>query len=156
MVNVQTEILIRRPSSEVAEYAANPDNAPRWYENIHSSQRLTAGPIDVGSKVAFTARFLGRDLSYTYEFVEYAPGEKLVMRTAQGPFPMQTTYTWAEVSGGTRMTLGNTGKPSGFSKVAGLLMAPMIRRATRKDLQKLKSILEAGEATGTGPALPSA
>jgi hypothetical protein len=79
-----------------------------------------------------------------------------VMRTAQGPFPMQTTYTWAEVSGGTRMTLGNTGRPSGFSKVAGLLMAPMIRRATRKDLQKLKSILEAGEATGTGPALPSA
>ncbi|MFF2316363.1 SRPBCC family protein [Arthrobacter sp. NPDC058097] len=144
MVNVQTEILIRRRRDEVAEYAANPDNAPQWYDNIHSSQRLTTGPIDVGSKVAFTARFLGRDLNYTYEFVEYVPGEKLVMRTAQGPFPMQTTYTWAEVNGGTRMTLGNTGKPSGFSKVAGLFMPPMIRRATRKDLQKLKSILEAG------------
>ena len=148
MVNVQTEILIRRPRPEVADYAGNPDNAPRWYENIHSAQRLTAGPIDVGSKVAFTAKFLGRDLSYTYEFVEYVPDEKLVMRTAQGPFPMQTTYTWEEVSGGTRMTLGNTGKPSGFSQLAGLFMAPMIRRATRKDLQKLKSILEAGEAAG--------
>ncbi len=152
MVNVQTEILIRRPRPEVAEFAANPDNAPRWYENINSAQRLTTGPIDVGSKVAFTARFLGRDLSYTYEFVEYAPHEKLVMRTAQGPFPMQTTYTWEEVSGGTRMTLGNTGKPSGFSQLAGVFMAPVIRRATRKDLQKLKSILEAGEATGTGRA----
>jgi uncharacterized protein YndB with AHSA1/START domain len=152
MVNVQTEILIRRPSSEVAEYTANPDNAPRWYGNIHSAQRLTAGPIDIGSRVAFTARFLGRDLSYTYEVVEYVPGEKLVMRTAQGPFPMQTTYTWAEVSGGTRMTLGNTGKPSGFSKLAGLFMAPMVRRETRKDLQKLKSILEAGEAAGTEQA----
>lgn len=148
MVNVQTEILIRRPSSEVAEYAADPDNAPRWYENIRSAQRLTAGPIDVGSKVAFTARFMGRDLNYTYEFVEYVPGEKLVMRTAEGPFPMETTYRWEEVIGGTRMTLGNTGKPSGFSKLAGPLMAPMIRRATRKDLQKLKSILEAGEAAG--------
>jgi len=144
MVNVQAEILIRRRRDEVAGYAADPDNAPQWYDNIHSSQRLTAGPIDVGSKVAFTARFLGRDLDYTYEFVEYIPGEKLVMRTAQGPFPMQTTYTWAEVGGGTRMTLGNTGKPSGFSRLAGLLMPPMIRRATRKDLQKLKSILEAG------------
>jgi uncharacterized protein YndB with AHSA1/START domain len=152
MVNVQTEILIRRPRPEVAEFAANPDNAPQWYENIHSAQRLTAGPIDVGAKVAFTAKFLGRDLSYTYEFVEYVPDEKLVMRTAQGPFPMQTTYTWEEVSGGTRMTLGNTGKPSGFSHLAGAFMAPMIRRATRKDLQKLKSILEAGEATGTGQA----
>ena len=146
MVNVETEILIRRPREEVAEYAANPDNAPEWYDNIHSAQRLSAGPIDVGSKVAFTAKFMGRDLNYTYEFVEYVPGEKLVMRTAQGPFPIQTTYTWAEIAGGTRMTLGNSGQPSGFSKLAGLLMPPMIRRATRKDLQKLKSILEGDAA----------
>jgi uncharacterized protein YndB with AHSA1/START domain len=144
MVNVQTEILISRPRVEVAEYAADPDNAPQWYVNIHKSQRLTTGPVARGSKVAFTAKFLGRELNYTYEFVEYIPGEKLVMRTAQGPFPMQTTYTWSDAEGGTRMTLGNTGKPSGFSKLAGLFMAPMIRRETRKDLQKLKSVLEAG------------
>ncbi|MFE4544832.1 SRPBCC family protein [Arthrobacter sp. NPDC056727] len=146
MVNVETEILIRRPREEVAEYAADPDNAPEWYQNIRSSQRLTTGPLDLGSKVAFTAKFMGRDLSYTYEFVEYVPGEKLVMRTAQGPFPMQTTYTWAEIGGGTRMTLGNTGKPSGFSQLAGLFMAPMIRRATRKDLRNIKRILESGAA----------
>ncbi|MGF9648151.1 SRPBCC family protein [Pseudarthrobacter oxydans] len=144
MVNVQTEILISRPRTEVAEYAADPDNAPRWYVNIHKSQRLTTGPVAPGAKAAFTAKFLGRELNYTYEFVEYIPGEKLVMRTAQGPFPMQTTYTWSDADGGTRMTLGNTGKPSGFSKLAGLFMAPMIRRETRKDLQRLKSILEAG------------
>jgi uncharacterized protein YndB with AHSA1/START domain len=149
MVNVETEILIRRPRSEVAAYASDPDNAPRWYENIHASQRLTTGPIDVGSRVAFTAKFLGRDLNYTYEFTEYVPGEKLVMRTAQGPFLMQTTYTWADVFGGTRMTLGNAGKPSGFSRVAGVFMAPMIRRATQKDLKKLKALLEGGEAAST-------
>ncbi len=142
MVNVQTGILIRRPRAEVADYAANPDNAPTWYANIHRSQRLNAGPLGTGSKVAFTAKFLGRELSYTYEFVDYVPGERLVMRTAQGPFPMQTTYTWTDDDDGTRMTLGNTGSPSGFSKLAGLFMAPMIRRETRKDLQKLKTILE--------------
>ena len=142
MVNVQTEILIRRPRAEVAEYASDPDNAPQWYVNIDRSQRLTPGPVAVGSRVAFIARFLGKELNYTYEFVEYVPGEKLVMRTAQGPFPMQTTYTWTDDDGGTRMTLGNSGSPSGFSRLAGLFMAPMIRRETRKDLQKLKSILE--------------
>ena len=142
MVNVQTEILIRRPRAEVAEYASDPDNAPQWYVNIDRSQRLTPGPVAVGSRVAFIARFLGKELNYTYEFVEYVPGEKLVMRTAQGPFPMQTTYTWADDDGGTRMTLGNSGSPTGFSRLAGLFMAPMIRRETRKDLQKLKSILE--------------
>ena len=142
MVNVLTEIVINRPRAEVAEYAANPDNAPKWYVNIHSSQRLSPGPLDTGSRVAFTAKFLGRELKYTYEFVEYVPGEKLVMRTAQGPFPMQTTYTWTDDDGGTRMSLRNSGSPSGFSRLAGLVMEPMIRRENRKDLQKLKSMLE--------------
>ena len=142
MVNVQTHIHIDRPRAEVAEYAADPDNAPQWYGNIRSSQRLTDGLLGVGAKVAFNAAFMGRTLRYTYEFVEYVPGEKLVMRTAQGPFPMQTTYTWTDDGGGTRMTLGNTGSPTGFSKLAGLVMPAMIRRETRKDLQKLKSILE--------------
>jgi len=142
MVNVRTEIHINRPRAVVAGYAANPDNAHSWYANIHKSQRLTDGPIGAASKVAFSARFLGRELNYTYEFVEYVPGEKLVMRTAQGPFPMQTTYTWTDDGGGTRMTLGNSGSPSGFSRLAGLIMEPMIRRETRRDLQRLKSILE--------------
>jgi len=145
VVNVQTEVVINRPRAQVADYAANPDNAPRWYVNIHRSQRLTDGPLGVGSRAAFTARFLGRELNYTYEFVEYVPGEKLVMRTAQGPFPMQTTYTWTDDGGGTRMILGNSGSPSGFSRLAGLVMEPMIRRENRKDLQRLKSILESGQ-----------
>ena len=143
MVNVHTEVVIHRPRRDVAEFAADPDNAPRWYVNIHKSQRLTDGPLGVGSKVAFTAKFLGRELNYTYEFVDFVPGEKLVMRTAQGPFPMQTTYTWADDGGGTLMTLRNTGSPSGFSKLAGLVMEPMIRRENRKDLHRLKSLLEA-------------
>ena len=44
----------------------------------------------------------------------------------------------------TRMTLRNTGEPSGFSALAGILMAPMMRTAMRKDLENLKKILEAG------------
>ncbi|MDJ0455939.1 SRPBCC family protein [Arthrobacter sp. NQ7] len=142
MVNVQTDIHINRPRADVAGFAADPDNAPRWYVNIHSSQRLDGGPLGTGSKVAFTAKFLGRELNYTYEFVEYVPGEKLVMRTDQGPFPMQTTYTWTDDGGGTRMTLGNSGSPSGFSRLAGLVMEPMMRRENRKDLERLKAILE--------------
>jgi uncharacterized membrane protein len=142
-VDVLTETVIDRPRSQVATYAADPTHAPDWYENIESVEWKTQPPVSVGSRMAFVARFLGRRLAYTYEIVELVPGEKLVMRTAEGPFPMETTYTWESVGETrTRMTLRNRGEPSGFSKVSAPLMAAAMRRANRKDLARLKSLLE--------------
>jgi uncharacterized membrane protein len=144
-VDVVTEVVIDRPVAEVSAYAADPSNAPNWYANIDSVQWVTPRPARPGSRVAFTARFLGRRLAYTYELAELVPGERLVMRTQQGPFPMETTYTWEPAAdGATRMTLRNRGEPAGFSKLMTPLMAPAIRRANRKDLAKLKSLLETG------------
>jgi uncharacterized protein YndB with AHSA1/START domain len=142
-VDVQTETTIARPVEVVAAYATDPTNAPEWYANIEAVEWQTEPPVRVGSKVAFVARFLGRRLAYSYEFVELVPGERLVMRTAQGPFPMETTYAWQPTSEGTtRMALRNRGEPSGFSKVTAPFMAAAIRRANRKDLAALRRILE--------------
>jgi uncharacterized membrane protein len=142
-VDVVTETVIDRPAAQVAGYAADPSNAPQWYENIASVEWKTSPPLAVGSRIAFLARFLGRRLAYTYAIVELVPGRKLVMRTAEGPFPMETTYTWeAAGEGKTRMTLRNRGEPRGFSSVLAPLMAIAIRRANRKDLARLKHLLE--------------
>ena len=143
-VDVETEIVIARPVPEVAAYAADPSKAPDWYANIDSVEWKTPPPAHVGSLVEFVARFLGRTLRYTYEFVELVPSERLVMRTQQGPVPMETTYTWEPVSSdSTRMTLRNRGEPGGFSKLMAPVMKSAMRHANRKDLAKLKSILEA-------------
>jgi uncharacterized membrane protein len=143
-MDVTTEIEIERPRADVAAYAGDPDNAPEWYQNIDRVQWNTPKPLEIGSRIAFVARFLGRTLEYTYEIRELAAGEKLVMSTAQGPFPMETTYVWRETpSGGTHMTLRNRGRPAGFSKLLSPFMAPAVRRANRKDLARLKEILEA-------------
>jgi hypothetical protein len=142
-VDVVTEIVIDRPVAEVAAYSADPSNAPEWYARIESVDWKAAPPLRVGSAVAFVARFLGRRLEYTYEFAKFVPGERLLMRTQQGPFPMETTYTWIALSrNSTRMTLRNRGEPSGFSRLTAPFMASAVRRANRQDLAKLKAVLE--------------
>jgi uncharacterized protein YndB with AHSA1/START domain len=147
-VDVTTTIEINRPPDEVAAYASDPANATTWYENIVEARWLTDPPLAVGSRLEFVARFLGRTLRYTYEVRELAPGERLVMGTSDGPFPMETTYGWAPgENGGTRMTLRNRGEPSGFSRLAAPMMEGAMRRANRKDLDRLRGILEAPQRT---------
>jgi uncharacterized protein YndB with AHSA1/START domain len=146
---VTTELEIGRPREEVAEYATDPDNAPAWYENIKSVEWKTARPLTVGSRFAFVAHFLGKRLAYTYEVREFVPGERLVMSTAEGPFPMETTYAWKDAAGGgTLMTLRNRGKPSGVRGLRAPVMAAAMRRANRKDLALLKSLLEKPHPVG--------
>jgi uncharacterized protein YndB with AHSA1/START domain len=142
-VDVQCERTILRPRGEVATYAADPDNTTSWYANIKAVEWQTPRPLAVGSRVAFGATFLGRRLSYTYEIRELVPAERLVMSTAQGPFPMETTYAWEDAGdGATRMTLRNRGEPSGFKKIAAPFVAAAMRRAMTKDLERLCAILE--------------
>src|SRR5215471_17580406 len=117
-VDVLTEVVIDRPRAEVSGFAADPTNAPKWYANIHEVEWKSPPTLTVGARVAFAARFLGRRLAYTYEIVEWVPGDRLVMRTSEGPFAMETSYTWvATHDGATRMALRNRGEPAGFSKL---------------------------------------
>jgi len=146
-VDVSTDVVIDRPPSKVSGYASDPDNVPTWYVNIKSVEWKTARSINVGSRIAFVAQFLGRRMAYTYEIVEFVPCERMVMRTTDGPFPMETTYTWQPVPNGrTRMILRNRGTPTGFSAWIAPFIAYAMRRANRKDLALLKRLLEHEDA----------
>lgn len=142
-VDVTATIVIERPIDEVAGYSGDPSNAPQWYRRIASAEWQTEPPVTLGSQITFNARFIGKQLEYTYEVVEFTPGEQVAMRTAQGPFPMNTTYTWRAVGDRvTHMTLRNHGEPTGFSRLMAPLMTIAVRRAMRQDLAQLKQLLE--------------
>ena len=142
-VDVVSDIVIDKPRDEVAAYAGDPANAPQWYVNIKSVEWQTPPPVRIGSRMSFVAHFLGRRIAYTYEVTELVPATRLVMRTSEGPFPMETTYTWEDAANGaTRMSLRNRGNPTGFATILAPFMGIAIKRANTKDLRALKAHLE--------------
>ncbi len=142
-VDVTTFTDITCPLAKVAAFSADPDHAPLWYKNIKSIVWKGSKHLGPGGKMDFVANFLGRRLAYTYEIVEWVPSQKLVMRTADGPFPMETTYTWQALSPDvTRMTLRNAGHPTGFSAFTAPFMQWAMAKANKKDLAALKKLLE--------------
>ncbi|GAA2486049.1 SRPBCC family protein [Terrabacter carboxydivorans] len=142
-VDVETSIDIDVARDRVADFASDPENAPGWYVNISTVVLETPPPVAAGSRMAFVAHFLGRRIAYTYEVRELVAGERFVMSTAEGPFPMETTYTWSDTAaGGTRMTMRNRGEPSGFGHLAAPVISRAMRRANLKDLRALKGLLE--------------
>lgn len=144
VIDIAVTEVIRRPVDVVADYASDPSHAPEWYANISEVEWKTPGPLQVGTQLAFVAHFLGRELRYTYAVVEQT-AERLVMRTAEGPFPMETSYGYeSRPDGTTRVTLRNRGTPKGFSRLVAPFMRVAMRRAMRKDLAALKRLLEHG------------
>ncbi len=145
-IDVVSEIEIALPREQVAEFAADPGNAMLWRQVFEEIEPEHAGPPAVGYRIVFVSKVLASTLTYTYEVVEHVPGERLVMRTEDGPFAVETTYVWEDAAGGaTRMTLQTNGEPRKLStKLAVRLMAKAMRKADAKDLAKLKAVLERG------------
>lgn len=143
LVDVVTDIVIARPRSEVAAFAADPDHVPAWNDNVQSVTWKTEPPLAVGTKLAFVALVMGRRVAYTSEVVEHQPGTLLIMRATEGPLPLETTYRWSSQDDGTAMTLRSRGEPKGISKLAAPVMAAALKRTNQKDLERLKAILEA-------------
>jgi uncharacterized membrane protein len=142
-VDVEVHTTIARPRAQVAAYCCDPDKVTSWYANIRAVRWETAPPVVQGSRFRFTSEFLGRRLEYTYEVVEFVPAERFVMRSDSGPFQMETAYAWEDAPDDvTWMTMRNRGEPTGFAGLAAPLLATAVRRATTKDLARLKAILE--------------
>ncbi|WP_368188360.1 SRPBCC family protein [Aestuariibius sp. HNIBRBA575] len=142
-VDITTQIEISAPRGAVYDYAVDPDNAPEWYDNITSMDWVGPAKMSKSARMKFGAKFLGRALSYTYEVVDLVPGDRLVMRSSDGPFSMETSYKWETIGATkTRMSLRNRGEPTGFTRLFRPFLQGAMRRANQRDLEKLKTLVE--------------
>lgn len=142
-VDVMVDLVIDRPRADVATYASDLSNTHDWYESVESVSWETPPPLAVGSRVDLVVTAMGRRNTYTYEIVDFVPSERLAMRTGNGPFPMETVYTWKPVDDSrTHMAIHSHCEPSGLAKMGAPMISAGIRRSTQRDLSTLKRILE--------------
>ena len=143
-IDVKTEVVINRSKDDVARFAMNPGNDPSWIGGIVEARTLTDPPFNKGTKVARVATFLGKRIKYVTEVIDYEPTGRLVMHSVKGPFPMTIRYQFEETGGGTLVRIQNQGEVRGFFKLAGPVVAGLLKRSVTRDLAKLKELLEAG------------
>ena len=140
---VEDEIEIAKPCAEVAAFAGNPTMAPEWCDNVDAVRWWTEPPVRVGARVTFVARLLGQTFAYAALVTHFDPGERLVMRTKFGPFPVETTYVWRAVTAdSTRMTVRKRVTPGGLARLGAPAVVLVLRWAMRENLQRLKLLLE--------------
>lgn len=142
-VDITATVVIEQPIESVAAFAGDPSNAPQWHRRIVRAEWQTEPPIALGSRITFHSRFLGRELTATYQVSELTADEQVAMTGSEGPFPTTTTSTWRRVGDRvTHMTLRTHIEPTGWSNLLAPLMKAVIRRTMRHDLDDLKQLLE--------------
>ena len=141
-IDVQPELLIRRPKSQVAAFMFDPRNDATWTTGVVECRPHQDGRLRKGATVERIVRFLGRQFGYQYEVVD-AEGDDFVEMKVEQPFPMLVRYQLQDAPGGTLASIRARGDASGFYKLAGPLMAPMVKRQIGKDLALLKKAVEA-------------
>ena len=144
-IDVTTEIVIKKPVADVAGYAASTDNAAEWSTNVRSVTWITERPLQKGALIAFQAKFLGQSPVNTHEIIEFEPNVRLIMRSSDGPFEMETTYIWTATSASTtRMTVRYYAEPAGVLGLLSPFLAFVIKRIMAQDLANLRKLLEGG------------
>jgi len=143
-IDVDAKVEIARPAEVVAGFVMDPANDTTWIGGIRSVSIEGEGRVGEGTRVARVASFLGRRIDYVNEIVEFDPPNCLVMESVKAPFPMKVTYSFAAAGPErTEVKVRVEGDATGFYKISAPVMAPQVRRSIRKDVAKLKDVLEA-------------
>ena len=143
MVDTSASIPIARSVEDVFAYVTDVTNDPAWHTDILEAQKVTEGPVGVGTK--WHARFkpsMGISEG-DMEVVTFEPNRIQVMRGEIGPMHPTLTYLLEPSEGGTKFTRHVQIRVSGMMKVMQPMMAMMVPKQNKGFLANLKRVLEA-------------
>ena len=150
-LDVTAQRVLPFPSARVAAYAMDWRHDHEWTQGIRSATLTRPadgqsgdGEFGVGAEVTRTAHFLGKRIDYVLRVEVYDPPAVLDMRSVAGPMPMHITYRFDDHPHGTLASIRVRGDAGAYYRLAGPVMAWMVRRNLGKDLRDLERRLATG------------
>jgi uncharacterized protein YndB with AHSA1/START domain len=142
MVGVEGEIVINLPVEDVFDFVADERNEPRFNPRMRRAEKISEGPIGVGTRFRAEVVSMGRPIEMVIEYTGYDQPRRLASTTHMSSMDIQYTLTFEPVPEGTRMRWSGDLEPRGIFKLMSPLVARMGRRQERRIWASLKRILE--------------
>jgi len=148
-MTINGTILIRRPLEEVFDFVADERNEPAYNPQIGSVEKVTPGPIGVGTQWHAVAASRRRATPFELEVTEYTRPHRLASLTRMRGMDISGGLTFAPEGSATRMNWYWELRPKGMAKLAGPLIAAMGRKREQQTWSRLKTHLESPSPAGS-------
>jgi hypothetical protein len=144
-MRLEASVVIDRGADEVFRVTATEHvlNHPRWDPAVSHIERLSPGPLGLGSRLRIDRRTAGRHEARVFEVTEWSPPTRFTIETRSRGFHLRLIEQCeSEGDDRTRMTL------VGEAEIGGLrgLLAPLVRRrqelALQANLVRIKEMVE--------------
>jgi carbon monoxide dehydrogenase subunit G len=143
-MRVERSGTIEQPVERVFEYVSTPENDPTWVPVSFRHQKISPGPLRVGSITEEDVEFLGRRMRCVWEVCHYEPPSAFSARTVSGPLPATIHLLVEPLDSGTELTLVVDAELRGVYKLMGPLMKWVVQRQFNTQLRTLKNLLDSG------------
>jgi carbon monoxide dehydrogenase subunit G len=139
---IRGQIEIARPIDEVFDFVADETNEPRYNDDMVLCEKVTPGPIGVGTRHEAKMKSTG-PAPMTVEVTGYERPHRLESTAhIQGTIDIRGAVTFEATAGGTLMSWEWDVEPHGFMKLLGPFITRMGSHNEERIWTSLKALLE--------------
>lgn len=152
MITLEEKTLIDRSVEEVFYFVANAENMSKWKSAVFKVEKISAGPLGVGTQFWMMRNLPQGRVENTFEVIAYEPHTKFSIKTVSGPTPFVYHYRFARVDEGTSLTLVAEIQINGLGRIAKPVLAIGLKKGIRDNLKSLKRLMQTREPQPFHPA----
>jgi Polyketide cyclase / dehydrase and lipid transport len=148
-LHVSTTVEVSRPVEAVWAYVVDGffDHHGRWDPAVAGMERLTDGPLRVGTRGLETRSFGGKQTA-EFEVTQLDRPQLFGFRNITGPFALERQYRFAGAEGGTTVDFVFDMVPRGAMRLLFPLIRPIIARQVRANIGRIPGLVPGATAAG--------